>query len=80
MAGSASSAFLRRISPLMALVSASGAQGVGADESDGRRLDGRRLVSQRRLPPADDAVYPRSGSDARVGVKWWSNHYDDYDM
>ena len=33
--------------------SAPGAQGVGADEPDGGRLDGRRLVPQRRLPPAD---------------------------
>ena len=36
--------------------SAPGAQGVGADEPDGRRLDGRRLVPLRRLPPADDAA------------------------
>ena len=45
--------------------SASGAQGVGADEPDGRRLDGRRLVPQRRVPPADDALHLRAGGDAR---------------
>ena len=43
---------------------APGPQGVGADEPDGGRLDGRRLVSQRRVPPADDAVHLRTGSDA----------------
>ena len=31
---------------------APGAEGGGADEPDGRRLDGRRLVPLRRLPPA----------------------------
>ena len=34
---------------------ASGAQGVRADEPDGRRLDGRRLVPQRRVPAAGHA-------------------------
>ena len=44
--------------PLMALVEpAPGAQGLGADEPDGRRLDGRRLVPQRRVPPARDVAY-----------------------
>ncbi len=47
--------------------SAPGAQGVRADEPDGRRLDGRRLVPQRRLPPARDVVLLRSGGDAQVG-------------
>ena len=41
--------------------SASGAQGVGADEPDGRRLDGRRLVPQRRLPPAEHGLHLRPG-------------------
>ena len=45
--------------------SAPGAQSRGADEPDGRRLDGRRLVSQRRVPPADDALHLRPGGDAR---------------
>ena len=45
--------------------SAPGAQGVGADEPDGRRLDRRRLVPQRRLPPAEDALHLRAGGDAR---------------
>ena len=35
---------------------APGAQGLGADEPDGGRLDGRRLVPQRRLPPAGHAA------------------------
>ncbi len=52
--------------PLMALVNPHpGAQGVGADEPDGRRLDGRRLVPQRRVPPAEHAVHLRAGSDAQ---------------
>ena len=46
--------------------SASRAQGLGADESHGRRLDGRRLVPQRRLPRAEHALHLRSGSHARV--------------
>ena len=45
--------------------SAPGAEGVGADEPDGRRLDGRRLVPQRRVPPAEHAVHLRAGGDAR---------------
>ena len=45
--------------------SAPGAEGVGADESDGRRLDGRRLVPQRRVPPAEHVVYLRAGGDPR---------------
>ena len=68
--------------PLMALVQpAPGAQGVGADEPDGRRLDGRRLVPQRRVPPAEDGLHLRAGGDAQVNdAKWWTSHYDDYDM
>ena len=45
--------------------SAPGAQSGGADEPHGRRLDGRRLVSQRRLPPAEPALHLRAGSDAQ---------------
>ena len=43
---------------------APGAQGVGADEPDGRRLDGRRLVPQRRLPPDQRDLDLRPGRDA----------------
>ena len=45
--------------------SAPGAEGGRADEPDGRRLDGRRLVPQRRLPPAEHALHLRAGSHAR---------------
>ena len=52
--------------PLMALVNPHPAlKVVGADEPDGGRLDGRRLVPQRRVPAADDAVHLRPGGDAR---------------
>src|SRR3546814_1058638 len=44
---------------------ASGAESRGADESDGRRLARRRLVPQRRLPPAEPALHPRTGCLAR---------------
>ena len=44
---------------------APGAQGLGADEPDGRRLDGRRLVPQRRLPPAEHGLHLRAGGDAQ---------------
>ena len=47
--------------------SAPGAQGIGADESHGRWLDRRRLVSQRRLPPTDDGLHLQPGGDAQVG-------------
>ena len=60
--------------------SASGAQGVGADESDGRRLDGRRLVPQWRLPPTEHALHLRAGGTRDNTVKWWTEHFDDYDM
>ena len=57
---------LRRLpAPDGARQPAPGAQGVGADEPDGRRLDGRRLVPQRRLPPAEHALHLRAGGDAR---------------
>src|SRR5262249_12121768 len=44
---------------------APGAQGVRADESDGRRLDGRRLVPQRRVSTTEYALHLRTGGDAR---------------
>ncbi len=51
--------------PLMALIEpASGAEGLRADESDGRRMDGRRLVPQRRVPSDQSAVHVQPGSDA----------------
>ena len=61
--------------------SASGAEGVGADEPDGRRLDGRRLVPQRRVPPAEHAVHLRAGRHARQrrAARWFTAHHDDYD-
>ena len=60
---------------------ASGAEGLGAHEPDGGRLDGRRLVPQRRLPPADDAVHLRPGGDAEAETAAGGpRHFDDYDM
>ena len=60
---------------------ASGAQGVGADEPDGRRLDGRRLVPQRRVPPAGHVATSTSRRRrAQNEAKWWTSHFDDYDM
>ena len=44
-----------------ALQSASGAEGLGPHESDGGRLDGRRLVPLRRLPAARRLVHLRAG-------------------
>ncbi len=43
---------------------ASRAQGGGAHEPHGRRVDGRRLVPQRRLPPAGNALHLRAGGHA----------------
>ena len=44
-------------------------------------MDGRRLVSQRRVSPAEHAVHLRAGGHAQERArKWWSDHYDDYDM
>src|SRR5262249_58337661 len=58
--------FIRRLFAVDgARQSAPGAQGVRADESDGRWLDGRRLVSQRRVSPTKYALHLRSGRDAR---------------
>ena len=48
-----------------AVSSAPGAEGVGADEPDGGRLDGRRLVPQRRVPPAEHALHLRADRHAR---------------
>ena len=47
--------------------SAPGAQGVGADEPDGRRLDRRRLVPLRRLPPDQRELDLQPGRHAQVG-------------
>ncbi len=44
---------------------ASGAQGGRAHEPDGGRLDGRRLVPQRRLPPAEHVLHLRAGGHPR---------------
>ena len=57
---------LRRLSaPDGGGASAPGAQGCGAHEPHGRRLDGRRLVPQRRLPRAEHALHLRAGRHAR---------------
>ena len=68
--------------PLMALVqSAPGAEGLGADEPDGGRLDGGRLVPQRRLPPAEHALHLRAGRDARqYASAGGPGSFDDYDV
>ncbi len=50
-----------------ALRPAPGTQGGGADEPHGRRLDGRRLVPLRRLPPAEHALHLRPGGLQEVG-------------
>ena len=61
--------------------SASGAQGLGPDEPDGRRLDGRRLVPQRRLPPAGHVATSTSRRRrARTTRSGGRSHFDDYDM
>ena len=44
-----------------ALQPAPGAEGLRADEPDGRRLDGRRLVPQRRIPAARSLLHLRAG-------------------
>ena len=44
---------------------APGAEGRGADEPDGRRLDGRRLVPLRRLSPAQPRLHRRPDVGAR---------------
>ncbi len=45
--------------------SAPGAQSVRADEPDGGRLDGRRLVPQRCLPAGDDGLHLPAAGHAR---------------
>src|SRR5207245_10182155 len=49
--------------------SAPGAKGGRAHESYGGRLDGRRLVPQRRLPPTESALHLRARGDAQVRRK-----------
>ena len=52
--------------PLMALVNPHPAlEGCGAHESHGGWLDGRRLVPQRRVPPAEHALHLRAGGHAQ---------------
>ncbi len=52
---------------LMSLVEpAPGAEGQRADQPDGRRVEGRRLVPQRRLPPGDDQLHLRPDRDQEV--------------
>src|SRR5262249_51375000 len=58
--------FIRRLFAVDgARQSAHGAQGRRADESDGRWLVGRRLVTERRVSPKKYALHLRSGRDAR---------------
>ena len=45
--------------------STSRAESLGADESDGRRVDGRRLVPQRRVSRTEHAVHLRAGRHTR---------------
>ncbi len=53
---------------VMALVNPHPAlEGGGADEPDGRRLDGRRLVPLRRLPPDEPRLLRRPDDGARLG-------------
>ena len=62
---------LRRIhEPHAAREPAPRPQGRGADEPDGGRLDGGRLVPPRRLPRAEHALHPRAGglADQRVSL------------
>ena len=60
--------------PLMALVNPHPAlKVVGADESDGGWLEGRRLVSQRRVPPAEHGrTSTIRRQPARSEDKWWT--------
>ena len=53
--------------------SASGAESRGADEPHGRWLDGRRLVSQWRVPPTEHAATSTiRWRRARMTIKWWT--------
>ena len=60
--------------------SASGAQGFRADEPYGGWLDGRRLVPQRRVSRAEMTYIYDQEATRGSDVKWWTSHYDDYDM
>src|SRR5262249_37619105 len=56
---------VRRVSTIDgASQSASCVESFHSDESDGRWLDGRRLVSQRRVQTAEHELYLRSASDS----------------
>ena len=57
-----------------------GAQGGRADEPDGGRLDGRRLVPQRRLPPQNMSYIYEQEATRDNSAKWWTSTFDDYDM
>ena len=60
--------------------SASRAEGGGADEPDGRRLDGRRLVPLRRLPPDQLRLLHRPDHRARRRRRHRrAQGYDDYE-
>ena len=72
---------LRRISAADgAGESASGVEGGGADEPDGGWLDGRRLVSQRRVPPAELPYIYEQEATRDNSAQWWTSHFDDYDV
>ena len=66
---------------VMALVqSAPGVEGGGADEPDGRRLDGRRLVPLRRVPADELRLLHRPDDRARRGrARSRATGYDDYE-
>ena len=68
--------------PLMALVDPHPALKVAVpDEPDGRRLDRRRLVPQRRLPPARHVAGSTTRwPPARARRSGGRTHHDDYDM
>ena len=66
--------------PYGARESASGVESFGADEPDGGRLDGRRLVPQRSLPPAEHAYIYEQQATRDNSEKWWSGQFDDYDQ
>ncbi len=57
---------------------APGAQGQRADQPDGRRVERRRLVPQRRLPAGDDQLRLRPDRDRKSDEEWFTGGYDDY--
>ena len=59
--------------------SASGAEGRGAGEPDGRRLDGRRLVPLRRLPPDQHRLHRRADGPEGRGERSAAVASDDYE-